>query len=153
MDKQYFKRNELRQMEQITQEEALTLDTYGIKDEKSGHIFKHHTRCDEPACNICNLSVCMVCGAYEGGLTTECCGRTLSMEEIDEVYEGKKDFRYGRWIEGVTTASMLRDAEGYMKNMKLIFEEFKDEIVNKTELGNRVIEQETSRLHNWTCEV
>lgn len=43
-------------------------------------------------CPHCNLSVCAVCGAYEGGLTTDCPGETVSFDRQEEV--GKTNLDY-----------------------------------------------------------
>lgn len=149
MDTQYFKRSDSGEIVQITKEEADTLETYGIKDEKSGHIFTYHNECDKDHCNICNLSVCLACGTYEGGLTTECCGKRLTMDEADDIYNGVRDFRYGRWIEGVTNNVMVRNSDVCRDNLNKVLEAFKEEIENKTELGIKVIEQEKARLKQW----
>jgi hypothetical protein len=57
--------------------------------------------CENPDCQICGsgLDVCDVCGAYEGGLTTDCPGRQMTWEEIERVYKnGDLDFRNGEWV-------------------------------------------------------
>jgi hypothetical protein len=38
-----------------------------------------------------------VCGGFEGSLTTDCCGRKLTSEEIEDIYAGKLDFKSTRW--------------------------------------------------------
>jgi hypothetical protein len=45
----------------------------------------------------CNLFVCGVCGAFEGGLPTECPGYSIGADKADEVYAGKIDFIDGEW--------------------------------------------------------
>ena len=57
--------------------------------------------CDEVECMVCDggLFVCTVCGGAEGALTTECCGRRMSGAEINDVFNGKKNFIFGRWME------------------------------------------------------
>jgi len=58
-------------------------------------------RCDNPdcdsSCNLCNLTVCKVCNLYEGGLPTECPGKP-SMAHANAIYEGREDFKDGKWI-------------------------------------------------------
>lgn len=51
------------------------------------------------SCNICDggLAVCKGCGAYEGGLTTDCPGIRVTWWAMDEVYAGMLDFRDGMW--------------------------------------------------------
>jgi hypothetical protein len=53
-------------------------------------------------CWVCEggLSICKVCGLYEGSLTTECPGYECYAEKGDDVYAGKIDFRDGQWVEG-----------------------------------------------------
>jgi hypothetical protein len=61
----------------------------------------HYLYCEDPDCKICDsgLDVCDVCGAYEGGLTTHCPGRTITEEEMDRIYKkGNLDFRNGQWV-------------------------------------------------------
>jgi hypothetical protein len=46
------------------------------------------------------LAVCKVCGGGEGSLTTDCCGRQITEEESDRIYnKGNLDFRDGQWID------------------------------------------------------
>lgn len=56
--------------------------------------------CNSPDCFTCNggLSYCDVCKGAEGGLPTECSGKPLSQEELDDVYAGRKDFINNIWI-------------------------------------------------------
>lgn len=49
-------------------------------------------------CNFCNLNVCEVCGEYEAGLTTDCCGRKVTTEETELILNGKLDFIDGKWV-------------------------------------------------------
>lgn len=49
-------------------------------------------------CMGCNIPTCTVCGAYEGGLATECPGARTTTEQDDAVYAGKIDFVGGKWI-------------------------------------------------------
>jgi hypothetical protein len=53
--------------------------------------------CD--GCNgmTCNLFVCSVCGAYEGGLATECPGEKISYELQQQIYNEEIDFINGKW--------------------------------------------------------
>jgi hypothetical protein len=44
------------------------------------------------SCNHCNLSVCSVCGAYEGALTIDCPGDRVDFDKQQEVYTTKLDF-------------------------------------------------------------
>jgi hypothetical protein len=43
-------------------------------------------------CQHCTLSVCEVCGAYEGGLTTDCPGTKVDFDKQKEVYETPLDY-------------------------------------------------------------
>jgi len=43
-------------------------------------------------CEHCNLSMCGVCGAYEGGLTTDCPGTEVDADKQREVYETCLDY-------------------------------------------------------------
>lgn len=53
---------------------------------KGGPISKHCS------CEHCCLSVCSVCGAYEGGLTTDCPGVIVSFDRQKEVHETLLDY-------------------------------------------------------------
>ena len=53
------------------------------------------------SCNHCTLGVCSVCGAYEGSLTTDCPGETVSFDRQKEVYETNLDYSDARgWHQG-----------------------------------------------------
>lgn len=52
-------------------------------------------------CEHCNLSVCGVCGAFEGGLTTDCPGTKVDFDRQQEVYETPLDYTDARgWHQG-----------------------------------------------------
>lgn len=52
-------------------------------------------------CPHCTLCVCSVCGAYEGGLTTDCPGEKVDFDKQQEVYETNLDFTDARgWHQG-----------------------------------------------------
>lgn len=53
------------------------------------------------SCEHCTLSVCAICGAYEGGLTTDCPGVLVDYDRQKEVYETSLDFTEERgWHQG-----------------------------------------------------
>jgi hypothetical protein len=55
-------------------------------------------------CEHCSLSVCAVCGAYEGALTTDCPGARVSFDRQQEVHETKLDYTDDRgWHQGEPT--------------------------------------------------
>lgn len=59
--------------------------------------------CEMTACPYCQggLFYCTVCHALEGALTTECCGRRITLEEEYRIYiEGNLDFKGGKWVDG-----------------------------------------------------
>lgn len=58
---------------------------------------KHPDTCN---CIICSggLFQCAVCNGAEGQLTTECCGKWLSQEVLDGVFDGHCDFVGGKWV-------------------------------------------------------
>jgi hypothetical protein len=52
-------------------------------------------------CEHCNLSICAICGAYEGGLTTDCPGTSIDWARQHEVYETCLDYTDDRgWHQG-----------------------------------------------------
>lgn len=55
-------------------------------------------------CNLCCLAICNVCGLAEGELTTECPG-VPSHEHGRGVYEGREDFRDGKWVKLIMEGS------------------------------------------------
>lgn len=63
------------------------------------HIYYRY--CNNPDCGgtciYCTLDICKVCGLGEGSLTSECPGIN-SLEMADEIYDGLKDFKNGKWI-------------------------------------------------------
>ena len=63
------------------------------------HQWEKHQNCTIDYCNICEggLSVCTVCGLFEGCLTTECPGVPSYRDHGDAVYNGSEDFVEGQW--------------------------------------------------------
>lgn len=56
---------------------------------------------DRCSCNHCTLGVCSVCGAYEGGLTTDCPGVKVDFDRQEEVYKTNLDYTDKRgWHQG-----------------------------------------------------
>lgn len=47
-------------------------------------------------CYHCTLSICKVCGAYEGGLTTHCPGERVDYDTTQAVYTTALDFTTDR---------------------------------------------------------
>jgi hypothetical protein len=65
---------------------------------KSGGPLSKHCTCEH-----CTLSVCAVCGAYEGGLTTDCPGTKVEFDKQKEVHETNLDYTDDRgWHLGET---------------------------------------------------
>lgn len=59
-------------------------------------------KCTDPECNGCmfcagGLYACEVCGGAEGSMTTQCPGRRLSADELEQVYAQRRDFNQNRW--------------------------------------------------------
>lgn len=72
------------------------------KTEPMGHTWdKCGPDCDNEFCPFCRggLGYCLVCGALEGELTTDCPGYWLTNKQREDTYKGKHDFVNGRWIE------------------------------------------------------
>jgi hypothetical protein len=67
----------------------------GTLSRKSTH--NYYTNDELPSCAQ-GLGVCRVCGAYEGGLATDCPGYHLSSREQQRIYAGTLDFKDGRWV-------------------------------------------------------
>jgi hypothetical protein len=64
-------------------------------------------------CEHCTLSVCAVCGAYEGGLTTDCPGAKVSFDRQQEVSETNLDYTDVRgWYQGEPTKRRSPRFEG-----------------------------------------
>jgi len=62
---------------------------------------KYECKCTKEFCQFCDggLFACTVCGGFEGTLTTECCGRKLTKEEEDRIYnKADLDFKDGKWV-------------------------------------------------------
>jgi len=66
-----------------------------------GHI-TYKCGCSSGSCMICDggLAMCKVCKLYEGGLTTECPGIVVAIDQSDDIYHGKLDFKDGQWCPG-----------------------------------------------------
>lgn len=63
---------------------------------RSGGPVSEHCTCEH-----CTLSMCEVCGAYEGGLTTDCPGTQVDFDRQREVYETPLDYTDERgWHQG-----------------------------------------------------
>ena len=64
------------------------------------HVF-FNCHCNESGCQFCDggLSWCTTCNGFEGSLTTECCGRHITLDEEDRIYkDGNLDFKNGEWV-------------------------------------------------------
>lgn len=81
-------------------------------------------------CAECNLSVCTVCRAYEGGLTTHCPGAFVPVELSDRVYGGEIDFRSGKWREGLTNRGMATNPVKALEQEQKYLQELIDEGAN-----------------------
>ena len=44
------------------------------------------------------LSLCKVCGGAEGAMPTDCPGRALSEQQLDDIYAGRLDYRGDVWV-------------------------------------------------------
>lgn len=62
-------------------------------------------KCTDSECNE-TCFVCSVCGAYEGGLATECPGSKIHYEVQKAIHEGKIDFKNGKWIKLIINKKM-----------------------------------------------
>lgn len=76
------------------------------------HVLLTPATCDcegRAGCPVCDggLSVCTVCGAYEGGLATECPGVHQTADQSDAVYANRLDYYEGGWRE-LTAARLLQ---------------------------------------------
>ena len=61
-------------------------------------------------CENSELEVCDVCRLYEGSLTTDCCGENVASDKVDDIYDGKLDYRKNvGWVRGMnpTNQAML----------------------------------------------
>lgn len=66
------------------------------------------------SCQHCTLGVCSVCGAYEGSLTTDCPGETVSFDKQQEIYTTNLDFTDARgWHQG---ESMKQRSPRFVRN-------------------------------------
>ena len=43
------------------------------------------------------LSLCKVCGGAEGAMPTDCPGRALSEQQLDDIYAGRLDYMSSVW--------------------------------------------------------
>lgn len=73
------------------------------------------------------LSLCKVCGGLEGGLTTECPGKSISNVVQDDVYFGNIDFIYGEWTIGALNPTNKMWLYGKYIKTKLSDKEFSHE--------------------------
>lgn len=65
------------------------------------HQYETHKQCDRNHCHICDggLSVCKVCGCFEGSLASECPGFNCYLTHGEVIYKGLVDFRDGHWVD------------------------------------------------------
>ena len=56
-------------------------------------------------CEHCNLAVCSVCGAWEGGLPTHCPGARVTHDQMDAIAKGEIDFVEGEWTTNADISS------------------------------------------------
>ena len=71
------------------------------------HVWSNGCKDTCGVCSLCNLSVCEICGQYEGGLPTHCPGAGFD-PDVHKVYEGECDYRYGQWVSGIRNRVMTR---------------------------------------------
>lgn len=82
-----------------------------VKPNPLAHSYKTSQDCGcngwSGSCPICDggLANCKVCNGAEGALTTHCCGRHLTTEEVDKVYRGDLDFKDNQWVESTSPHS------------------------------------------------
>jgi len=64
------------------------------------HTWVQHENCSKLFCPICDrsLGVCSVCGLTKGSLTTDCPGAGCWTEKSRDIYDGKIDFKDGKWV-------------------------------------------------------
>ena len=67
--------------------------------------------CNKYNCVICegNLSICAVCGAAEGELTTECPGVKMTPDQKKGAYTGNLDYYNGEWTRKTWRCSCGRE--------------------------------------------
>lgn len=63
------------------------------------HVAIEHKKCERPHCPICEggLFMCRVCGCAEGATTDDCPGIRVTDWAIQQIYDGKLNFRDGMW--------------------------------------------------------
>lgn len=82
------------------------------------HTF-YECHCGRYGCMFCDggLASCIICGGFEGTLTTECCGRKITKEEEHKIYdEGSLDFKDGQWVNQPTYGVSSHFAKLEVKN-------------------------------------
>jgi hypothetical protein len=75
-------------------------DYVGDIVQPNGHRWVTHTNCTDIHCNICEggLAQCMVCGAAECELPTECPRQTMTSVQKAAVCAGQLDYRDDGWV-------------------------------------------------------
>jgi hypothetical protein len=56
----------------------------------------HHRFVDVPGYEGC--VECEICKSFEGEIPTECPNRPMTIQEKDDVFKGRVDFRDGEWV-------------------------------------------------------
>jgi hypothetical protein len=67
------------------------------------HVRFEHDPCNLPGhCQFCDGGIfeCTVCWAVEGQLPTDCPGFELTADQKEDIWEGKVDFKDGKWVLG-----------------------------------------------------
>ena len=90
---------EAREAEDIRRATAARLATPNAKPGERAREHVHVTNCLRGGsiskyctCYHCTLCVCSVCGAYEGGLTSECPGERVDVDTTLAVYKTDLDY-------------------------------------------------------------
>ena len=99
----------LRKGEKPTLEELRV----AMEKKKAGHTYyKCPPSCVTPHCKFCEggLRSCTTCGGAEKQLTTECPGRSVPTELLDQVSAGERDFRDGKWVKWASRLSLTEEA-------------------------------------------
>lgn len=82
-------------------------------------------------CQHCTLCVCSVCGAYEGGLTTDCPGEDVHFDRQKEVHETNLDYTDERgWHQGEPMKRRVPRFEPATHKPRLIHERFAEDYVS-----------------------
>lgn len=148
MSEKYYIMNMEGKPQEVTENEAKEQFMYMVKHVESGHLFECYSEHNATSREV-HDKMCWLCGGHVESLTTECCHSRLSDEELDKIYKGKLDYRYGRWLKGVVPKTRIKGIDDVRLNQTTILKILAEDLKGNEELSNKVAMDVLHELLAW----